>query len=178
NRAPNTDSASDRRATAAAIFTDPRNGRMPRTVVNRIWERLMGRGIVENVDDLDGEPWSPEWLDWLASDFVASGYDLKHLIGTIIASRTYQLPAVARKGEQPKNYTFKGPELRRLTAEQTADAIAAITGEWHVAPQVRPAPSPNDQGQIPAGDYAREWRVAATSLTRALGRPIRDQVYS
>ena len=71
---------------------------MPRTVVNRIWQRLMGRGIVENVDEMDGEPWSPELLDWLASDFVDSGYDLKALIATILKSRTYQLPAVPRKG--------------------------------------------------------------------------------
>ena len=57
----------DRRAAAAAIFTDPRNGRMPRTLVNRIWQKLMGRGLVENVDEMDGEPWSPELLDWLAA---------------------------------------------------------------------------------------------------------------
>src|SRR5262249_50218192 len=121
----------DRRAAAAAIFTDPRNGRMPRTVVNRIWQRLMGRGIVVNVDDRDGEPWSPELLDWLASEFVANGYDLKALIATILQSRTYQLPAAARKGEPDKQFTFRGPELRRLSAEQFSDAVAAITGEWH-----------------------------------------------
>ena len=46
---------------------------------------------------MDGEPWSPELLDWLASDFVANGYDLKALIATILQSRTYQMPAVARK---------------------------------------------------------------------------------
>jgi hypothetical protein len=123
--------AADRRALAAAIFTDPRNGRMPRTVVNRIWQRLMGRGIVENVDEMDGEPWSPELLDWLASDFVANGYDLKALIGTILQSRTYQLSAVPRKGEPEKQFTFQGPEFRRLSAEQFSDAVAAITGEWH-----------------------------------------------
>src|SRR6185295_17142747 len=83
-------SAADRRATAAAIFTDPRNGRVPRTLVNRIWQRLMGRGIVENVDEMDGEPWSPELLDWLASDFADRGYDIKALIGNILRSRTYQ----------------------------------------------------------------------------------------
>ncbi|MCU1257415.1 MAG: hypothetical protein JWO80_300, partial [Bryobacterales bacterium] len=213
----------DRRAAAAAIFTDPRNGRMPRTLVNRVWERLLGRGIVDNVDDMDGEPWSPEVLDWLAGDFVKSGYDLKHLIATIVSSRTYQLPAVARKGEQPKRYAFNGPEVRRLTAEQFADAVGSITGDWHVAQpgpsgpagvarggpavisgapsdgagllprntvrateqQSVPAPSGNGRvaqsggdGTIPQGNYSREWRVAASSLTRALGRPIRDQVYS
>ena len=63
-------SLADRRRTAAAIFTDPRNGRMPRTLVNRMWHRLFGRGIVENPDEMDGVPWSPALLDWLASDFV------------------------------------------------------------------------------------------------------------
>jgi hypothetical protein len=123
--------APDRRAAAAAIFTDPRNGRMPRTLVNRIWQRLMGRGIVENVDEMDGEPWSPELLDWLASDFVAHGYDVKWLIRTILESRTYQLAAVPQKGDPEKQYTFRGPELRRLTAEEFSDAVAAITGDWH-----------------------------------------------
>ena len=62
-------SLADRRAAAAAIFTDPRNGRLPRTLVNRIWQRLLGRGIVANPDEMDGEPWSPELLDWLAERF-------------------------------------------------------------------------------------------------------------
>ncbi|HVW86951.1 MAG TPA: DUF1549 domain-containing protein [Bryobacteraceae bacterium] len=213
-------SPADRRATAAAIFTNPRNGRLARTVVNRIWERLLGHGIVDNVDEMDGEPWSPELLDWVSSDFVASGYDLKHLIGTIVSSRTYQMPAVVRKGEQPaKRYVFDGPEVRRLTAEQFADAVASMTGDWHVAPpssgsrppsgagkpvaisgepsdgagltprRVTSASPPSGQanagnrgavapGTIPPGNYSREWRVAASSLTRALGRPIRDQVFS
>jgi hypothetical protein len=223
-------SVADRRAAAAAIFTDPRNGRMPRTLVNRIWAKLMGRGIVEDVDDMDGEPWNPELLDWLAGDFASGGYDLKRLIGTIIASRTYQLPAIARSSATPGEYMFGGPELRRLTAEQFADAVAAITGDWHVSTPAggrgpggasgQPGPggqagialisgAPTDAaglgflrggrgGAVPAqvpggsrgghppnvpvpitsGNYVREWRIAGYALTRALGRPIRDQVYS
>ena len=201
--------AADRRAAAAAIFTDPRNGRMPRTIVNRIWERLMGRGIVENVDEMDGEPWSPEVLDWLAADFVEHGYDLKHLIATVVTSRAYQLASVPQTAGTPKEYVFRGPEVRRLTAEEFADAVASITGDWHVAPPVTPpssntpprgplvisgapndaagvaAPKPQQTKQPPvqsttiaAGTYTREWRVAASSLTRSLGRPVRDQVYS
>ena len=65
-------SLADRRAAAAAIFTDPRLGRLPRTLVNRVWQRLLGRGIVATVDEMDGEPWSPALLDWLASDFVGA----------------------------------------------------------------------------------------------------------
>ncbi len=167
NRTLASSSLADRRAAAAAIFLDPRDGRLARTVVNRIWERLLGHGIVDNSDEMDGEPWSPELLDWLASDFVEHGYDLKRLIGTILESKAYQAVAVAHKANEP-TYTFRGPEVRRITAEQFADAIGAITGDWHV---YQPA------GGKP-GEYSRDWHVAADPLTRALGRPIRDQVYS
>ncbi len=184
-RTPRSNNLSDRRAAAAAIFTDRRLGRMPRTIVNRVWQRLLGRGIVATPDEMDGEPWSPQLLDWLASDFVANGYDLKRLIATVLASRTYQMPAVARAAELPaRGYTFAGPDLRRLTAEQFADAIGSITGEWSVAPARTPSPpAPRvEKGQpLPShpttfGIYAREWRTPSNTLTRALGRPIRDQI--
>src|SRR5262249_15155783 len=63
---------------------------------------------------------------------------------------------------------FRGPYPRRLTAEQYADAVAAITGEWNVLRSNKPEP----------GEFAREWRFKSSPLTRALGRPIRDQVYT
>jgi hypothetical protein len=141
-------SATDRRAAAAAIFTDPRNGRVPRTLVNRLWQKLMGRGIVENVDEMDGEPWNPELLDWLASDFVDRGYDIKALIATIMNSRTYQLPSVPRKGEAPAKYVFRGPELRRMTAEQFADGLASITGEWPALSRVGNPPGGGRGGPL------------------------------
>jgi hypothetical protein len=153
----NREVGTDRRAAAAAIFTDPRNGRLARTVVNRVWHRLFGRGIVADPDEMDGEPWSPELLDWLAADFVEHGHDLKRLIASIVSSRAYQLPT---------GTAVPSPQSRRLTAEQFADAIAAITGDWHV---YQPPSGP--------GVYSRDWHVAANPLTRALGRPIRDQVY-
>jgi hypothetical protein len=170
-------SLNDRHATAAAIFTDPRDGRLPRTLVNRIWQRLLGRGIVEQVDEMDGEPWSPELLDWLASDFVDHGSDVKYLIATIMTSRAYQLPAPSRRSSppdspavarrvQPRAYVFRGPEVRRMTAEEFADNIGAITGEWRV----------HQPDRARKGEYTREWRLSASMLTRALGRPIRDQV--
>ncbi len=179
NQEPKSDSQADRRAAAAAIFTDPRNGRLPRTMVNRIWQRLLGHGIVENPDEMDGEPWSPQLLDWVASDFAENHYDLKHLLATILTSRTYQMAAVPQKGEQPKEFVFRGPLVRRLTAEEFADAIGSITGKW----ELYNPPRQNDPFAIPLAGYApeaatRDWRAAATPLTRALGRPIRDQVYS
>ena len=134
---------------------------------------------------MDGEPWSPELLDWLASDFVANQYNMKRLMATILTSRTYQMPSVPSQAESPKQYVFRGPEVRRITAEQFADAIGSLTGEWHVYQEPDPEPDPKKPPTDPStvivpkpGVYTREWRVASTSLTRALGRPIRDQVYS
>jgi len=176
NRPPSSSSLADRRRTAAAIFTDSRNGRLPRTLVNRIWHRLLGRGFVANPDEMDGVPWNPAALDWLASDFVDGGYDLKRLMATIVSSKAYQMRAVPRVGEQAPAYVFRGPEIRRLTAEQFGDAIAAITGDWNVyQPPALPGAPPAGP---PPGRYTREWQTPASSLARALGRPIRDQVFS
>lgn len=183
---PASGSLADRRAAAAALFTDKRVGRMPRTLVNRLWQRLFGYGIVPNPDEMDGKPWSPALLDWAASDFVERGYDVKHVIRTILTSRAYQMPSVPRPGEAPsRDYVFAGPEVRRMTAEQFGDAIGAMTGEWNIYPG-RPygggspaaaAPgAPQPSMPASAGEHAREWRVASSNLSRALGRPIRDQV--
>jgi hypothetical protein len=186
-REPSSGSLRDRRAAAAAIFTDPRNGRMPRTIVNRVWQRLFGQGIVPNSDEMDSRPWSPELLDWVASDFVEHRYDLKHLIGTLLSSRAYQMKSVSRAGEvTARDYVFGGPEARRLTAEQFADAIGSVTGEWSVyqppgraasgTGRANPGPVESDPGTL--GRYGREWRAPSNDLSRALGRPIRDQVTS
>ena len=158
----------NRRAAAARLFTSAENGRFARTVVNRIWKQLIGRGLVEPVDDMDAEPWSPELLDWLAADFVEHGYDLKALIDQIMASRAYQAPAVERNPRDESEYVFRGPAVRRITAEEFADAISSITGEWRalVTNQARQAMR------------AREWRFGSSRLTRSLGRPIRDQVFT
>jgi hypothetical protein len=158
----------ERRAAAARLFTMPENGRFARTLVNRIWKRLLGRGLVEPVDDMDAEAWDADLLDWLASDFVENRYDLKLLLRRIMTSEAYQLPAVAAASKPTGAYTFRGPLVRRLTAEQYVDSISAITGEWRVLQPSKPG----------VGSYAREWRLKSSPLTRALGRPIRDQVFT
>ena len=176
NRVPPSASLPDRRRTAAAIFTDPRNGRMPRTIVNRMWHRLLGRGLVENPDEMDGVPWSPGLLDWLASDFVDSGYDLKRLIATIVSSKAYQLRAVPRIGEQPRDYVFRGPEIRRLTAEQFGDAIGAITGDWNVY-QPPASTAPGGAGPPPARLYARMADAGQSACARARPADSRSGVH-
>ena len=157
----------ERRKAVARLFTTEANGRFPRTLVNRLWRQLFGRGIVEPVDDLDNEPWNRDLLDWLASDFVKNGYDIQHTLRLLMTSRVYQLPATPA-AEESSAYVFRGPELRRLSAEQFLDGIAQVTGEWRVLTPRTGA----------AGSYAREWRFKSSPLTRALGRPIRDQVYT
>ena len=108
------------------LITGRANGRLPRTIVNRLWQRFLGYGLVEPVDEMDKPAWSPEVLDWLAEDLVAHRYDLKHLIARILTSRAYQLPSV-NVGETEENYVFRGPAVRRLSAEQFSDAVRVLT---------------------------------------------------
>jgi hypothetical protein len=119
-----------RTAALAAILTKKENGRLPRTLTNRIWAKLLGRGLVEPVDDMDRRPWSPELLDWLAADFVDGGYDLRKLLLRIVTSRAYQLPTQARSSENTREFTFAGPVIRRMSAEQFVDAVSSLTDVW------------------------------------------------
>ena len=117
------------------LLTSQTNGRLSRTIVNRLWSRLLGRGLVEPLDDMDKVAWSPAILDWLAEDLAAHKYDLKRTIGLILTSRAYQLPVVEPPPEGSKAaYTFRGPHARRLTAEQFADAVSTLTGDWAAFP--------------------------------------------
>lgn len=114
----------------AAILTSKENGRLPRTLVNRLWARLMGRGLVEPVDEMDNRPWDPAVLDWLASDFVKNGYDVRKTLERIVTSRAYQLPAMTLKSERSDDFVFSGPAVKRMSAEQYVDAVSSLTGQW------------------------------------------------
>jgi hypothetical protein len=157
-------SLSERRAAAARMFTDRRNGLFARTIVNRAWRLLLGRGLIEPVDDMEKDAWYPELLDYLAQDFIDHNYDFKHLLKTIIASEPYQRPPTPSGNLRDAGYVFKGPWPRRITAEQLSDGVAEITGNWRIRVDDKPKP----------GIYSREWRFKANALTRALGRPPRE----
>jgi hypothetical protein len=158
-------SLEQRREQVAKMFTARENGRFALTIVNRVWRQLFGRGLIEPIDDMDAPAWDPQLLEWLASDFVEHGYDLQHLLRRIMSSRAYQLPAT-NQAEKTKSYIFRGPVHRRLTAEQFADGVSAVTGEWKIL----------DDGKGNPGVYARNWKLKADPLARALGRPDRRQV--
>ncbi|WP_395752423.1 DUF1549 domain-containing protein [Prosthecobacter sp.] len=124
----------------AALMTHPKNGRVTRTIVNRLWQRLMGRGIVHPVDAMQTEPWNADLLDYIAADFAEHRYDLKKTIALIATSQAYQSHAqVMTKGIDDRGYTYAGPRTKRLTAEQFVDAIWQITGA---------APSKMDAGVL------------------------------
>jgi hypothetical protein len=115
----------------AEIVTGPQNGRLSRTVVNRLWAKLLGRGLIEPLDDMEKVAWDSDLLDWLAEDLVTNKYDLKHTLERILTSQAYQLPAVAKPADAEKGeFVFRGPYLRRLSAEQFADAVSSLSGQW------------------------------------------------
>ncbi|HZW33525.1 MAG TPA: PSD1 and planctomycete cytochrome C domain-containing protein, partial [Isosphaeraceae bacterium] len=159
----------------AALVTHPDNGRFARTIANRIWQRLIGRGIVHPVDVMANEPWSEDLLEHLAGYFVDHGYDLKALIEHIAGSRAYQsAPAVASEGDSVEGTVFRGPRLKRMTAEQFLDAVWMITG---TAPAQADAPvHPTCEALAPEHRFVRAALVKSNELMRSLGRPNREQV--
>lgn len=111
----------------AELATAEGNGRLARTIVNRLWARLMGRGLVEPVDMMSNRPWSEDMLDYLAWDLAHNGYDLKRTLALMVSARTYQSGTVA-PSEKKEDFIFEGPIAKRMTAEQFIDSVWGITG--------------------------------------------------
>lgn len=130
----------------AALMTHPDNGRVPRTIVNRLWHRLMGHGIVHPVDAMQTEPWNSDLLDYLAVHLAENKFDLKKTVELICTSQAYQSRAqVVAKDTDDHGYKYAGPRAKRLTAEQFMDAVWQITGTAPAKPEaqgVRGAPEP------------------------------------
>ena len=168
-------SRAERLEELARILVGPANGRLPRTIVNRLWARFMGRGLVEPVDDMDQPAWHQDLLDWLAEDLVAHGYDLRHTMEVILTSDAYAREAVD-PGERRGPYVFAGPHIRRLTAEQFADALASLTGTWPSKPGGAFDFSLVSAHARPVPGHVRAALVASNPLMSALGRPNREQV--
>jgi hypothetical protein len=119
-------SASDnRRQALAAWVTRPQNPWFARAIVNRYWAHLVGRGFVEPIDDFrrSNPPVMPQVLDALAEDFSANGYDLKHLIRLICATRAYQLAVVDGRPGDRDEQLFVHHRMRMLTGEELYHAL-------------------------------------------------------
>ena len=119
------------RPVLAGWLTSPQNPFFAKAMVNRVWAQMFGRGLVNPVDDIhDHNPAShPDLLADLTGQFVASGFDVKHLIRAICNSETYQ-----RSSKPSGNNGDAGPELfarmamRPLSPEQIYDALTQLMG--------------------------------------------------
>ena len=130
----------DRLQRLATWIGDKRNNRFATTQANRIWAQLMGQGIIDPVDDFrsTNPPSNPELLDGLREEFVNHNFDTRHLMRVIMNSTTYQLSSTPNATNKNSSRTFARTELRRLTAEQTLDAVcytlnASVTFGGHTA---------------------------------------------
>lgn len=135
----------DGRDGLADLLTRRDNPFFARVAVNRLWEKLMGAGLVNPPDNFSvlNPPSHPELLDWLALEFVDNGYDLKHILQLIATSRTYQQtsrrdikrlpPPRSSDKSDDQNEVVSGALydsmlLRRMSAEQIHDSILVATG--------------------------------------------------
>lgn len=162
-------SRAERMDQLADLVVKPEDGRFARTIVNRLWAHMMGRGIVEPLDDMDQAPWNQDLLDWLADDFVAHGHDLKHTLARIATSRAYRLKSAGTTPPAEQDaYVFRGPLTRRMFAEQSADAVSTVTGVWPTASgDLLQVDGRGQGGQVAAARAA----IAAAETPRENGEP-------
>ncbi len=120
----------DRRTLLAEWAVSTENPFFARMLVNRVWKHLMGRGLVEPVDDLRASnPASiPALLDALAADFVKHDYDLRHLVRTIAASRAYQLASTSSGVNRLDDRFGSHARVKPLTGPVLADALSQAIG--------------------------------------------------
>ncbi|QDV67501.1 hypothetical protein Poly24_12010 [Rosistilla carotiformis] len=157
----------DTRVAMAAWITSPENDYFAQTMANRIWADMMGRGIVEPVDDLraTNPPSNGPLLDALADHFRESGFDIQELIRAIAASAVYSLDSVPNERNVGDTRNFSRRYRQRLRAEVLMDSVAEVTGV-----------EDNFTG-MPAGSRAKEiWTHRITSqFLDAFGRPDPNQ---
>jgi len=122
--------AQDSRELMAALITGPESDRFPQVIVNRLWERYFGRGLVADPDDWEAErPSHPDLLAWLGRELVNSDYSLKAVARLILTSAAYQRAAPPAAGPAVPASLFAGQPPRRISAEQLVDSVFAACGK-------------------------------------------------
>ena len=156
----------DRRAAFADWLTKPGNEFFAKSVANRVWFHLMGRGIVDPVDDFrESNPAAnDELLAALAADFTRSGFKLRPLVRTIMASRTYQLAAEPNETNADDAKYFSHAATKLLSAEQLLDALGDVTGVPEKFPGL---PAGTRAVQLPDTDVAHPF-------LKTFGQPARE----
>ncbi|MBI1918595.1 MAG: DUF1549 domain-containing protein, partial [Planctomycetes bacterium] len=157
----------DRRVAYARWLTAPENPFFARSLTNRIWSYFFHRGIIDPVDDLrnTNPPSNPALLDALTKDFVTHKFDVRHLMRTIIASRTYQRSGKATASNARDTLNFARAVPRRLKAEVLVDCLGQATG----VPESFPgAPGGFRAVQLPDSN-------SLSPLLSLLGKPLRNE---
>jgi len=158
--------AGDRRRELADWMTAPNNPFFARNLANRVWAHLLGRGLVEPVDDVreTNPPTNPQLLDALAEKLVESRFDLRALIREICASHVYQHSARPNETNARDEQNYSRALFKRMDAEVLLDAVCQATGV------------PEKFDGAPAGTRAIElWDSQVEHyFLRLFGRPVRQ----
>jgi hypothetical protein len=160
--------AMDRRTVLADWIVAPENPYFARNIVNRYVAYLLGRGLVEPIDDMraTNPPTNVELMDALAADFVKHNYNVKHLMRTIMASRLYQLSASPTPANISDSRFYTHYTVKRIAAEPLHDAIDRVTGV------------PTKFDKVPLGTRAIELPDAQYNdyFLNVFGKPKREAV--
>jgi hypothetical protein len=165
----------DRLMPLAQWLTSPDNELFVKSQVNFIWYHLLGRGLVEPIDDfrVTNPASNPALLNALAADFATSGFDLKHLVRTIMNSRTYQLSAEPNETNRDDDGSFSRAIVRRLTAETLLDAQCLVLD---AAAEFNGYPLGTRAGQVKGVQRVRprdRKAAAADRFLKTFGKPER-----
>jgi hypothetical protein len=127
---PEIPAGADRREAYGRWLTAPENPFFARGLVNRIWSYFFHRGIIEPVDDVrsTNPPINPALLDALTKDFVASRFDMRHLMRRIVTSATYQRTSLPTPSNRHDDQNFSHAIPRRIPAEALLDSLVQATG--------------------------------------------------
>lgn len=164
-----TDPTTDRREVFADWLIDPRNPLFAKVETNRIWAQFFARGLVDPIDDFrtSNPPSNQAVLETLTDEFVASGFDRKHLIRRIVNSGTYQASHRSDEHNRDDIHYFSHQLPRRLSAEQLFDAIHQTLG---LVADLRPLPPGTRATHLPAPD------LVGVDFLKVLGQPTRSTV--
>jgi hypothetical protein len=166
----------DRLRSLADWLTGPDNRLFARAQANRIWYHVMGRGLVEPVDDLRlTNPAShPELLERLTDELIESGFDVRHVVRLIVLSRTYQLASELDEselgGEQYNEQLYARAVIRRLPAEQILDAQSHVLG---VPARFEGYPEGTRAGEVAGVERVRRKLSDGDQFLRLFGKPER-----
>ena len=162
----------------ARWLTDARHPLLARVTVNRFWQSLFGRGLVKTADDFGNQgdrAEYPELLDWLAGEFIRSGWDVKSLLKTIVLSQTYlqrSFSTPEQMADDPENIALARGPRHRLPAEMIRDEALAASGllvEKIGGPPVFTYDIPESFKPAPAGKGEQLYRRSLYTFWRRTG---------